>query len=319
MDSQTLQEYVYGLAASPAFKRDGICIAAKASGLYRSVDGGRTWQGAYQSLHLQEPLATTTVAISPAFETDRQVLAGIRGGVLISRDAGENWEFVQALPERQLATPFVTALAISPNFTQDGLVLAATEQDGVLRSMDGGLSWASWNFGLLDLHILSLVFSPDFDRDETIYIGTESGVFCSKTGGKAWHEVDFPLEAAPVLSLALDPNFTANGILYAGTESSGLWISNDRGKAWAGPVGGTDEQAVSSILLDAECPGHILISLAAGPCFSQDGGKSWSVWNKAWTPPSDVTALLAVDGLSGKAPALVGCMDGAVEIIRRME
>ena len=38
------QDLVYALAASPNFDQDGVCFAARRSGLYRSEDGGRTWQ-----------------------------------------------------------------------------------------------------------------------------------------------------------------------------------------------------------------------------------------------------------------------------------
>ena len=316
MESLIPQDYVYALAVSPAVQRDGICFAAKASGLYRSADGGNTWQDAYRSLNLPEPLATSTVALSPDFEKDRQVLAGTAGGVLISRDAGEAWEFVQVLPERKLAKPFVTALALSPSFAQDRLALAATDQDGVLRSMDGGLSWASWNFGLLDLRILCLAFSPDFARDQTIYIGTESGIFCSKTGGRAWREVDFPMEAAPVLSLALSPQFASDGFLFAGTERSGLFISADQGKSWAGPLEGTLEEAVNPILIDPADPLRLVLGIATGPLFSRDGGKTWSAWKEGWASPADVTALAALGALDGESPILVGCMDGSVGRVR---
>ena len=315
MDGQIPQDYVYALAASPAFEQDGVCFAAKASGLYRSLDGGKTWQDAFRSLNLQEPQAISSVALSPAFETDRLVLAGTKGGVLISSDVGETWEFVQVLPERSLAVPFITALALSPAFAQDRLVLAATDQDGVLRSTDGGLSWASWNFGLLDLRILCLAFSPGFAQDQAIYIGTESGIFASQTGGRAWSEVDFPMESAPVLSLALSPQFVSDGVLFAGTEQNGLFCSADRGNTWQGPLGPTAGEAVSPILLDPAYPavGRILLGIGAGPLLSQDGGKTWAAWKAAWNPPAEVTALLAPAGLAEEAPIITGFMDGTIE------
>ena len=70
------EDYVYALAASPSFAQDGICFAARRSGLYRSDDGGITWRSAYGSLDLEVPLTTLAVAVSPAFESDRSVFAG---------------------------------------------------------------------------------------------------------------------------------------------------------------------------------------------------------------------------------------------------
>ena len=42
--------FVYSIAVSPTFAQDGICFAAQQSGLYRSVDSGKSWQTAYLSL-----------------------------------------------------------------------------------------------------------------------------------------------------------------------------------------------------------------------------------------------------------------------------
>ena len=44
------QDIIYSLAASPNYAQDGICFSARASGLYRSADGGHTWQYAYGSV-----------------------------------------------------------------------------------------------------------------------------------------------------------------------------------------------------------------------------------------------------------------------------
>ncbi len=98
------------LAASPAFARDGLCFAARQSGLYRSEDGGRTWRFALDALGLDAPLMTTAVALSPAFAGDGRVFAGAHGGVLRSSDRGATWR-VALFPE---PPPLVSALALSP-------------------------------------------------------------------------------------------------------------------------------------------------------------------------------------------------------------
>ena len=71
-----VQDVVYALSTSPGFAQDGVCFAARASGLYRSEDGGLTWMDAYHSLELRQALPTAAVAVSPAFLQDRAVFAG---------------------------------------------------------------------------------------------------------------------------------------------------------------------------------------------------------------------------------------------------
>src|SRR4051794_37924673 len=82
-------DVVNALAASQ--DSNGVCFAARNTGLYRSSDGGATWYPAYDSLELIAPLATTAVALSPAFRSDQVVFAGFNGAVLGSTDGGGTW------------------------------------------------------------------------------------------------------------------------------------------------------------------------------------------------------------------------------------
>ena len=216
------------LAASPDFAADRTVYAARATGLYRSIDGGASWQPAYDSLSLQSDLVTSTVAVSPDFVRDRTVFAGCSGGIVCSYDAGQTWHVIT------LPTPpsIVSGLAFSPNYAGDGIAFLGTMEDGVYRSADCGQNWARWNFGLFDLRVLALAVSPDFAHDETVFAGTETGIYISKSGGRSWRPLLLPDEAAPVMCLAVSPGFAQDGILWAGTDSAGLWLSADRGKRW---------------------------------------------------------------------------------------
>ena len=317
VEDTQIQDIVYCLAVSPDFARDGICLAARASGLFRSEDGGLTWQAAYASLELEAPLTTTAVAVSPSFKADRSVFAGVPGGVLRSVDGGQNW-YIAGFPS---PPPFVSALVVSPNFAQDGTLLVGTLEDGVFRSGDRGEHWAAWNFGLLDLNVLCLALSPDFGAiapaghlSETIFAGTESGIFRSTNGGRAWREVDFPTEFAPVLSLVLSPRFATDGLLLAGTESCGLFCSRDRGSTWERLGEEAVTGAVNSILLAPGFPAKpdVLVLLEDTLLVSRDGGQSWSDWEANLPVEHGISAVAASHGLDAGAPLLVGLVEGGV-------
>jgi photosystem II stability/assembly factor-like uncharacterized protein len=301
---------VYALAVAPDFGRSGICFAARAAGLFRSNDGGHTWQDAYASLNLDGPLPTAAVALSPQFETDRMVFAGGAGAILRSRDGGQSWTIAN-LPS---PPPVVSTLAVSPNYTQDGTIFAGTLEDGVFHSSDRGERWTAWNFGLLDLHILALAVSPDFTNDETLFVGTDSGIYRSANGGRAWREVNFPLEWAPVLSLALSPHFASDGILFAGTEANGFFSSNDRGHSWIRLGQEVITEAVNSIVLSPQfpTPGEVLVMAGDGLLISRDGGQSWSPWPADLPLNQNLTAVATPQGLAPGAPLLIGLLDGRV-------
>ncbi len=308
-----MQGLVYSLAASPNFGQDQVCFAARQSGLYCSDDGGNSWRAAYDSLELDAALATLAVVLSPNFESDGIVFAGVPGGIIRSIDGGQSWSaaFLPSPP------PIVSTLAVSPNFAHDGIVLAGTVEDGVFCSTDRGGRWVRWNFGLLDLNVFCMAISPDFETDETIFVGTESGIFRSTNGGRAWREVDFPLEFAPVLSLALSPDYgndSDGGVIFAGTEAHGLFRSEDKGRTWTRLGQDAVADAVNGILLSPEFPAKpdVLAVLSTALLVSRDGGQSWADWKAGQTFEQGLASAVAPQGLGEDAVLLLGLVEGGV-------
>lgn len=291
--AQTQPDSIYALARSA--DNANRLFAARTSGLYRSDDGA-TWQNVLASLNLGQDVSTTAVAV-----VGSAVFAGSVGAVLCSEDSGENWQ-IAALAS---PPPHVSAVAVSPSFAADGVVVAATMEDGVFVSTDRGQTWTPWNFGLVDLNVYAVCFSPDFGADRAIFAGTESGMFRSHNGGRSWREVPFPMDAAPVISLYA----TSGSILYAGTESNGLYTSRDGGQSWQQVGGLPTSTAVQAIHADAADGRQIWVLLADRLMYSGDSGQTWSqhggnaLFNKA---------ALAMTADNAPATILVGFEDGEI-------
>ncbi len=303
-------DHIYQLATadSGGMGSPVTCFVARVGGLFCSHDGGHTWELAYKNLGAGEALPTAAVAIAPDFEHEAAVFAGLNGAILYSYDGGSIWR-QSRLPA---PPPAISALAISPNYAQDGTVFAGTGEDGVLVSTDRGKSWAAWNFGLLDLSVFCLALSPDFAADETVYAGAGSGLFLSTNGGRAWKEVPLPVGFDAVLSLALSPQFAHDHTLFVGTENNGLLVSPDSGQSWAPFSEPTREQPVNSIVLFSSDSGRLEILLlhGGGLLLSRNGGRTWRPWHAKKQCGRDAVAILAPRGLA--EGLLVGFDDGGI-------
>lgn len=300
---------VFDLAVSPNYLNDHTCFAAKASGLYRSTDGGLSWLSVYGSLQLEGSLSTSCVVLPPDFEQSRQVFAAVQGGILRSDDGGGTWT-VSLLPT---PAPFITSLQLSPFYVEDGIIIAATLDDGILRSVNRGANWTPWNFGLFDYHVLCVAISPGFNKDQSIFLGTESGLFLSINGGLGWREVPFPIGSAPVISLALSPHYPDDLQILVGTEESGLFASGDRGETWKHiPV--SDMGAINSIcvLLSQDSPARVLVMGEQDFMISKGWARNWQLLQTGIETVGQPTAMAILKMGDGKAAMLSGYSTGQI-------
>lgn len=84
------------LAISPDFATDRTLYAGVRDLVYKSEDGGQTWQPASNGIpSTQEAIK---LAISPSYQVDQTVFAGTAKGLFATRDGGKSWSKLGALP-----------------------------------------------------------------------------------------------------------------------------------------------------------------------------------------------------------------------------
>ena len=185
------------------------------AGIYRSTDGGHTWSRANADL----PPDTSVASIRFDPLDGNRVLAadGGVGHLFISEDGGLNWRQEPSIS--QVLTPN-SGIGRLFTRTEDGQTVfyAGSRYDGVVRSVDGGLSWEWYGEGLTGSALRVRAF---VDKDGALYAGTHDGVWRLTPDSRSWQRVNLP---AGIIARGMT---ILNGRLYVGTFASGLYLSDD--------------------------------------------------------------------------------------------
>ena len=207
IDPVNLEIIYAGIGCTGLFEQCG--------GVYRSIDGGTTWN--YSDI--TDGLDVSTLVIDPVDSTT--MYAGTYNkGIFKSTDAGVNWNPLDS----GLTSTYVWSLAINP---LDPNTVYAGAYGGVFKSTNGGSNWNVVNTGFPrpEINVLSI----DPANSAILYAGTKSGVFKTTDGGTTWNPENIGLPYTEVIAMAINPVDTR--IVYAGTWA-GLFKSTDIGIHW---------------------------------------------------------------------------------------
>lgn len=146
--TQREKEYGIRLAISPAFVTDQTVFAGTPDGLWRSTNGGSSWERLGGD-GLDPHAFVEVVAVSPDFSHDRTVMASVRGrGLLQSRDGGDSFVDVGAdleskniLPAQYPSmTPKFPPIVFSPAYSSNKKLYGFAGPE-LFRSVDAGETW----------------------------------------------------------------------------------------------------------------------------------------------------------------------------------
>lgn len=236
---------------------DGQVFAGADDGLYRSADGGRSWQ--------PSGLSGWSVWDLQAAPDDRGTLCAVTepAALFVSRDGGHAWveveSFRRAPGADQWCVPLTPpqpgrARTLVIDREQPDRWLVGVEVGGVIATEDGGRSWTSARpGGNPDIHVM---VSPPVDP-RVIFASTGfgridqrepmerriAGMFRSDDRGKTWRFLWQGVEPPYTRPLCIDPRpphavtvgtspTAFSSIRDAGGARAVLYQSTDGGESW---------------------------------------------------------------------------------------
>jgi photosystem II stability/assembly factor-like uncharacterized protein len=198
--------------------------------LWRSPDGGGSWESFSQKLEGPFPTLNAVRALAVYPDNAHRILAGCDGGIYRSEDNGDSWT--------KLDSPFdgMEVWSIGIDHVDTDTIFVGTRPDAY-RSKDGGLHWEKLDIGVdLDCPIglprtTNVIVDPRDHR--TIWAGAEvDGVFKSLDGGDSWLRLP-DLGPDPfhgdIHGMTIRP--VAPTAVYA-TSPFGVATSTDEGESW---------------------------------------------------------------------------------------
>jgi len=171
------------IVAAPDVEKSGVLLAGTAGGgILRSRDRGASWSVCNFGLHDYMVLTVAWAPLAPAGAWPQReiVFGGTEEGIYRSPNGGRGWKRVEGINNTEISAVFQT-LAVAPNFHENGVVLAGSEESGLWRSDDGGYTFAPVDGA--PQRVDALCFT-----DNGAMLSDASSLWSSKDGSK-WKKV----------------------------------------------------------------------------------------------------------------------------------
>lgn len=273
------------------------------NGVYRSTDGGKTWD----HLGLEDSHDIPRLAVHPD-NPDVCYVAALghlwgsneMRGLYKTIDGGKNWSKVLSIdsktgcidvildpknPDTVYAAMY-SRLRTPYSFTSGG------DKGGLFKSTDGGKTWKKLTKGLpkktgrfgLDIYasdpnkLIAVVEATDGGansiRDDRMYGG---GVFRSDDGGESWRRCSHRSPRAFYFSkIKFDPNNEQRVYMLGWTTE----VSDDGGETFRGGWADILHADHHAILVNPQDSKHIIIGTDGGASQTFDGGETWDFMNQ---------------------------------------
>ena len=262
---------VVAMDVSPNYAEDGtLALTTYVGKIMMSNDEGKTWELTMNGVEVprlngnfepsyQDPRRFFDMAFSPDYASDKTLFtSGLWTKFLRSPNGAKSWS-LHSLSREPRGLP----LLLSPEFGSDKTLFVGNQAGVMFRSTNGGktlnqvakLPWERGNDSP------SMVISPGFAQDRTLYTVAETGVYKSTDAGESWQSTteNTPIAEAWNLHIAISPNYVQDSTLYV-SSYDGLFKSSDAGGSWE-PVA----------IADVDPERTFLEAVALSPSYAEDG------------------------------------------------
>lgn len=277
--------YINAVTTSPA--EDGhyeVAVSAYANGIMRSQDFGKTWAFDQSGLHIRR----LSLEYAPGHHGEQRLFSGAYNRIGFASGDGSAWRYfdlrgLEALYDNEGTKKPVGAASIrlSPDYDRDGTIILGMFPQGVLRSTDFGQSFEivmneegpSW----------SLVMSPAFSTDGTVFANAGGSVYQSNDSGETWARI-WGLDIDRI-DLAMSNAFPTDRTLFA-AGYGGLYRSQDAGESWQEIAMPSDTPQIVGLAVSSTyaSDGLIYVQVAGEDLLvGRDTGERFE-WRRAATP-----------------------------------
>lgn len=306
-------------------------VGAADGGIFRTADGGTTWQALFQHESVASIGALAVDPLNPNIVWAGTGEANVRNdassgdGIYKSTDAGRHWNRMGL--DR---TFHISAIVIDP--LHPGTVLVAamgnpyadSDDRGVFRTTDGGLTWQKLLYidpstGISDLAMnpknpqVLYAASYHFRRTPWNYSdgGPEDAIYRSVDQGLTWQRLSghgLPEKPVTRIGLAIAAGDPSTVYAVMGSTEGVVWRSDDAGDHWF--LVSKDEEAdarpfyFSHIAVDPTDANHVF-AISNNLMESKDGGHSFTAiakqihvdYHTMWIDPAGSGRI--IDGNDG--------------------
>jgi photosystem II stability/assembly factor-like uncharacterized protein len=293
--------------------QDIMYAGASVGGVYKSVDGGSSWNSIFEN---EGVLTIGSIALAPSSpdvvyvgtgEANGSATSGafFGNGVYRSDNAGESWDYIGLENSQHIGRIVVHPEDENRVFVAAaGLLYGKSEERGLYRTVDGGQTWERVLFVSDSTSCIDVAINPDnpdilyastWERIrqpwQRSYGGVSSRIYRSTDGGDSWEQLSngLPADSPETGRIGLSISASNPEIIYASYTTNqitnvfnGVYKTVDGGDNWTRVDDGSIDNVFASfgwffgnIRVDPTNPDIVYI-LGVRLYKSFDGGVSWS-------------------------------------------